>query len=201
MSLNLSDSLQKHTPRQSSTITNQIVLNGQAPSSSPPPQTLTSEGSIISNPYPSLSSPSLSSLPCPSLSLPGLTPSAPPADDKIKTEEKITKFKLILVDILQNLFQNEFSLLQNIIEPSKSIILKVEDLYNLICVLCDTQQVDIISSPIVKGCSCSEKLLYAQIDRIVVNGYDLMIAYNSAFNTLRSNHISLDHVIPSSCAF
>jgi hypothetical protein len=193
MSLNLSASLQKHTPRQSSTITNQIVLNGQ---SSSPPQSLSSDSSSITpiiNPYPSLSSPSL----------PGLTPSAPPAlpalpvDDK----EKITKFKLILVDILQNLFQNEFSLLQNIIEPSKSIILKVEDLYNLICVLCETQQVDIISSPIVKGCSCSEKLLYAQIDRIVVNGYDLMIAYNSAFNTLRSNHISLDHVIPSSCAF
>jgi hypothetical protein len=199
MSLNLSASLQKHTPRQSSTITNQIVLNGPSSSPSSPPQTLTSEGSIISNPYPTLTSPKIERL-ClersePSAPLVGLDPSS------TSSEEKITKFKFILVDILQNLFQNEFSLLQNIIEPSKSIILKVEDLYNLICVLCDTQQVDIISSPIVKGCSCSEKLLYAQIDRIVVNGYDLMIAYNSAFNTLRSNHISLDHVIPSSSAF
>jgi hypothetical protein len=88
-------------------------------------------------------------------------------------------------------------MLNNIIEPSKSIILKVEDLYRLICVLCDTQAVDIISSPVIKGCTCSGKMLYANIDRIVVNGYDLMIAYNSAFNTLKSHRISLDHVIPS----
>jgi hypothetical protein len=88
-------------------------------------------------------------------------------------------------------------MLNNIIEPSKSIILKVDDLYRLISVLCDTQAVDIICSPVIKGCACSDKVLYANIDRIVVNGYDLMIAYNSAFNTLKSHHISLDHVIPS----
>jgi hypothetical protein len=116
-------------------------------------------------------------------------------------EEKMTKFKGILLEILQYLFASEMSLLKNIIEPSKNIILKVEDLYRLICVLCDTQQVDIISSPVIKGCSCSDTMLHANIDRIVVNGYDLMIAYNSAFNTLRSNHISLDHVIPSGSAF
>jgi hypothetical protein len=195
MSLNLSAHFQRNTPKQASTITNQIIVN---PTSS---QAITSESSLANNAIqpvtyePSAPPPSSTPLCGSGQSPPSLTPYP-----SLQMEEKTTKFKLILLEILQNLFANEMSLLKNIIEPSKNIILKVEDLYRLICILCDTQQVDIISSPVVKGCSCSDTMLHANIDRIVVNGYDLMIAYNSAFNTLRSNHISLEHVIPSSSA-
>jgi hypothetical protein len=190
MSLNLSAHFQRNTPKQASTISNQIVVHP------PREQTVMSESSSI---QPTL----MSSEPI----VPAFLASAPPPSPistsplteypTLQVEDKTTKFKLILLEILQILFTNEMSLLKNIIEPSKNIILKVEDLYRLICVLCETQQVDIISSPVIKGCSCSDTMLHANIDRIVVNGYDLMIAYNSAFNTLRSHHISLEHVIPS----
>jgi hypothetical protein len=95
---------------------------------------------------------------------------------------------------------SDFSFLQNLIEQTKNIILHADELYELISILCHTTRIDIISQPIFKGCACSEKLLYYKIDRIVVNGYDLMIAFNDVFNTLRSNNVSLEHVIPSDYA-
>jgi hypothetical protein len=191
MSLNLSAHLQKQSQaqRHSSTITNQVIVN-PSPSSS----ASTSPASAT----PGRFSEAADTVPLanyPSLTPPSALPSAPPM-----TVDVITPFKLKLLEILQSLFSHELALLHNIIEPSKNIILTVEDLYALICILCDTNSVDIVSAPVIKGCSCADKVLYAQIERIVVNGFDLMIAYNSAFNTLRSNHISLEHVIPSSHA-
>jgi hypothetical protein len=149
------------------------------------------------------SAPSSASAPATEASLPNypsLNPTVPVASAPPMTVDTVTPFKLKLLEILQSLFSHELALLNNIIEPSHNIILKVEDLYQLICILCDTSNVDIVSAPVIKGCACAEKVLFAEIERIVVNGYDLMIAYNSAFNTLRSNHISLDHVIPGSVA-
>jgi hypothetical protein len=124
MSFNVSAHLQKNIPKQHSTISNQIVIH--------PPQAqqvATESASIqpVLQNYPSLETPT---------EIPKTLPSAPSDQD-----EKTAKFRSILLDILQDLFQNELSLLKNIIEPSKNIILKADDLYNLICILCDTQAV------------------------------------------------------------
>jgi hypothetical protein len=185
MSLNLSAHFQRNTPKQSSTITNQIVVN---PSSA---HSIVSESSSvqpISVSEPTI--PTVFSSPYPDLQQsPKISASAP----SLSNDDKINTFKLILLEILERLFSSEISMLNNIIEPSKSIILKVEDLYRLISVLCDTQSVDIICSPVIKGCACSSKILYANIDSIVVNGYDLMIAYNSAFNTLESQYLKYNN--------
>jgi hypothetical protein len=110
-------------------------------------------------------------------------------------------FKLKLLSILQNLISSDFSLIQNLIETTKNIILNVNDLHELISILCETNNIDIISRPKVSGCCASaSSLIYYEIERSVVNGFDLMIAYNNVYNTLRSNNISLDHVIPDGIA-
>jgi hypothetical protein len=144
---------------------------------------------------------------------PSLQPSAPPSTELISSssvssafqppvpeESKEVKFQIALLKILQRLLSSDFSLLQNLIEQTKNIILHADELYELISILCQTTRIDIISQPIFKGCACSEKLIYYKIERIVVNGYDLMIAFNDVFNMLKSNNVSLDHVIPSDYA-
>jgi hypothetical protein len=131
---------------------------------------------------------------------PNIEPSAPVVETTPIQSTEI-RFKLKLLSILQNLLASDFSLIQNLIEITKNIILPVDDLYELISILCDTKSIDIISQPTVKGCcSTASKLIYYDIERIVVNGFDLMIAYNNVYNTLKTNNISLDHVIPSGIA-
>jgi hypothetical protein len=117
------------------------------------------------------------------------------------TEDKSVRFQLALLKILQNVLASDFPLLQNIIEQTKNIILRAVELFEFISLLCSTTQIDIISEPVLKGCSSSENVLYYKVERIVVNGFDLMIAFNNVYNTLKTNHISLEHVIPSECAF
>jgi hypothetical protein len=132
---------------------------------------------------------------------PKLEPSAPVVGANTTPQTTEIRFKIKLLSILQNLLASDFSLLQNLIEITKNIILPVDDLYELISILCDTKSIDIISQPSVKGCcSSASKLVYYDIERIVVNGFDLMIAFNNVYNELRSNNISLEHVIPSSVA-
>jgi hypothetical protein len=153
---------------------------GLSPPSCLPLSPSTSSASSFS-PYPKFE-PS-----CPSSSL-----TAPSANDS-----REIAFKLKLLSILQELISSDFSLIQNLIEVTKNIILHVDDLHSLISILCETNNIDIISKPKVSGCcSSASKVIYYEIERIVVNGFDLMIAYNNDYNPLRSNNISLDHVIP-----
>jgi hypothetical protein len=105
-------------------------------------------------------------------------------------------FKLKLLEILTKLISSDFALLQNILERTKKIIVHCSDLEDLIKILTDTSNISIIASPITSGCcSGAGKLLYYNIDRIIVDGYDLQIKYNYAYNVLLSNSISLDSVI------
>jgi hypothetical protein len=134
---------------------------------------------------------------------PSLAPSAPPETLPTPTtteESKEVRFQFALLKILQRLLASDFALLQNLIEQSKNIILHADELYELISILCGTTKIDIISQPVFKGCACSEKLIYYKIERIVVNGFDLMIAFDDVFNLLRSNNVSLEHVIPTDYA-
>jgi hypothetical protein len=225
MTLNLSAHLHKYQQRTNSTITNQIILNSSAkpPTSTPslPRRDLGEDERSESAPhsettnetplphYPSVHWPAQNQQKqsLPGQSPPIFLPSAPPVSERTipvyhedDPEDIIIAFKLKLLEILQKLFTDDVTFL-NKINDSKTIILHVDDLYGLISILCNTQAVDIISVPVIHGCcTCAKNLMYAEIERIVVNGYDLMIAYNSAFNTLRSNNISLNYVIPGSNA-
>jgi hypothetical protein len=76
-----------------------------------------------------------------------------------------------------------------------------DELFNLISLLTGTTDINIFSSPIISGCCCTEKCMFYTIDRIIIKGKDLHIAYNDVYNTLRNFHISLKSVIPSSLAF
>jgi hypothetical protein len=177
-------------------ISNNIVVNPASTSLKPVTSIITS---TIPDALPAETS---SSIPSTFTPYPKLEPSAPVVvETSAITQSSEIRFKLKLLSILQNLLASDFSLIQNLIEITKNIILPVEDLYELIAILCDTKTIDIISQPVVKGCcSSASKLIYYDIERIVVNGFDLMIAYNNVYNTLKANNISLDHVIPSGIA-
>jgi hypothetical protein len=191
-------------------ISNTVILNPLKATSSSSTTLLpatasletTMSNGIVTSPDALLSTPSSASSLTP---YPSLDPSAP-----IALPEEVLKatlppntpldpeivFKLKLLEILTRLLSSDFALLQNILERTKKIIVHCSDLEDLIKILTGALNVTIMASPVTSGCcSSAGKLFYYNIDRIVVDGYDLQIKYNYAYNVLLSNAISFDNVI------
>jgi hypothetical protein len=194
MSVNLSARFAKHRTQQDATlnpsISNTVILNsaksistsGSTPVESAPTLQFTAESAPLNN-YPPLSS---------AVVIPTSAESQLP---------KEVQFKLKLLEILVKLFKKDMDLLKNITERTGNIVIHSEDLEELIKILTGASNIAIIASPIVKGCCASAaSVLHYQIDRIVVDGFDLHIKYNDTYNFLLANNISLDATIDDQIA-
>jgi hypothetical protein len=201
MSLNLSARFAKHRTQQDATlspsISNTVILNSAKNISQSELDRSRSITSTESTPVPA---PSLQfSADTPLSNYPSLTPTSASATAAELSKE--VQFKLKLLEILVKLFKKDTDLLKNITERTGNIVIHSEDLEDLIKILTGASNIAIIATPIVKGCCASAaSVLHYQIDRIVVDGFDLHIKYNDTYNFLLANNISLDATIAGDIA-
>jgi hypothetical protein len=123
---------------------------------------------------------------------------------KSKTQEIIKTFKEYLLLTLIEYFKNEMILLNNIIELSKYIILKEDDLKKLIAILVTDSDDSRISLECelpdsFKTCQpcCSKIPIYKKITSIVIdNKHEFRNQYNSFYTQMQKEfNISLEFVL------
>jgi hypothetical protein len=123
----------------------------------------------------------------------------------VSTPDNIKLFKEYLLATLISYFKSEIILANNIIEISKHIVLKIEDLIRLISILVcneDEKRIHITTSlPDIIGCklpSCCAKLpLYRRIDEIIIDKkHSFKTKYDQYYNQMVMEfNISLDYIL------
>jgi hypothetical protein len=123
--------------------------------------------------------------------------------EKSQTPEIIKIFKEYLLLTLIDCFKNDIILLNNLLEISKYIVLKEEDIMKLIFILVTDSDVSRIKIDYelpdqFKICSCCSKLpVYRKITSIIIdNKNSFKIIYESFYVQMQTEfNISLDYIL------
>jgi hypothetical protein len=123
--------------------------------------------------------------------------------EKSQTPEIIKIFKEYLLLTLIDYFKNDIILLNNLLEISKYIVLKEEDITKLISILvtdCDVSRIKIDTElpDQFKACGCCTKLpVYRKITSIIIdNKNSFKIKYELFYVQMQTKFkISLDYIL------
>jgi hypothetical protein len=132
-----------------------------------------------------------------------LNPIKPISIDKSNTAEIIKVFKEYLLKTILNYFKNELILLNNILEVSKHIVFREEDLIKLISILvtdCDISRIKIDHeiTNTFNTCECCAKLpIYRKITSIIIdNKNNFEVIYKSLYVQMQTEfNISLQYLL------
>jgi hypothetical protein len=121
---------------------------------------------------------------------------------RIATPKNVKQFKETFMNILIGYFKNNIILLNNLVELSEKIIMKVDDLELLISILLEIDRSKVmleVEELQVKCCSkfCSMLPRYRKINDIIINNKEsFKISYNQFYIQLQTVYnISLDYVL------
>jgi hypothetical protein len=132
-----------------------------------------------------------------------LEPIKPVSIEKSNTPEIIKVFKEYFVKTILDYFNNELILLNNILEVSKHIVFREEDLIKLISILvtyCDINRIRIDHElpDVFKTCWCCGKLpIYRKMASIIIdNKNNFEVNYNSFYVQIQTEfNISLQYTL------
>jgi hypothetical protein len=126
-----------------------------------------------------------------------------PDIERQSTPECIKAFKDYLLLTLIHYFKNDIILFNNLIELSKYIVLKLDDLRKLIAILLTDGDINriMVESELPKTfncCPCADKLpIYNKISSIIIDKKkDFKVKYNEVYTQMQLEfNISLDFVL------
>jgi hypothetical protein len=124
---------------------------------------------------------------------------------RIQTPTNISLFKEALLDILISYFKNNIVIINNLVELSDDIIMKLDDLKLLISLLLEidksniTIEVEEISTANCCGKICSHLPRYRKISEIIIDKkQSFKVSHNQYYIQMQTEfNISLDYVIYS----